>query len=419
MLEVLSILEHEAIPIVEKRSVGDRSLTTRQAAMLAGLESLPDKAFQWGHRLIKWSQFCGLVQLGDITLEILPKIQGKESSPGACRESLILMLRKAGLLKIHKPGGADINLQRHTLLDIFIHDFYQQLNQQLVQGALRQYISREENIGVLKGKLLSHMQFRHNLAHKERLYCQYDELSEDIFINQTIKFTLKLLLPRTRSSRIKNELTRLLYAFDNVTDRQVSSTDVEQLTLGRNEMRFQDILRLCAVFIKALNPGTGAGNSRVFSLLFDMNQLFEAWVAAILKPLAFQCGWKLREQGPKRYMAYRADIDKSVFQMKPDICFIDRSGNPMLIVDTKWKMLAPEEAKLGVSQADLYQMQAYGNRYAVPYLCLVYPQQEGCKGEYQLSLTGEHARNLFVNSIKIGPKADAEFVGRLGSFVCS
>src|SRR5690606_31857966 len=103
MLEVLSILEHEAIPIVEKRSVGDRSLTTRQAAMLAGLESLPDKAFQWGHRLIKWSQFCGLVQLGDITLEILPKIQGKESSPGACRESLILMLRKAGLLKIHKP----------------------------------------------------------------------------------------------------------------------------------------------------------------------------------------------------------------------------------------------------------------------------------------------------------------------------
>lgn len=417
MLEVLSILEHESIPIVEKRSVGDRSLTTRQVAILAGLDSLPDRAFQWGHRSIKWSQYCGLVQLGDITLEILPKIHGKESSPGACRESLILMLRKAGLLKIHKPGAADVNLQKHTLLDIFIHDFCQQLNQQLVQGALRKYISREENIGVLKGKLLSHMQFRHNLAHKERLYCQYDELSEDIFINQTIKFTLKLLLPRARSPRIKNEITRLLYAFDNVTDRQVSSTDVEQVTLGRNEKRFHDILRLCAIFIKSLNPGTGAGNSRVFSLLFDMNQLFEAWVAAILKPLALQLGWKLKEQGPKRYMAYRADIDKSVFQMKPDICFVDRSGNPVLIVDTKWKLLATEDAKLGVSQADLYQMQAYGNRYGVPYLCLVYPQQDGCKGEYQLTLHGEHVRNLLINSVKIDQKADGEFVGRLNAFV--
>lgn len=155
----------------------------------------------------------------------------------------------------------------------------------------------------------------------------------------------------------------------------------------------------------------------MFSLLFDMNQLFEAWVAAILKPLALQLGWKLKEQGPKRYMAYRADIDKSVFQMKPDICFVDRSGNPVLIVDTKWKLLATEDAKLGVSQADLYQMQAYGNRYGVPYLCLVYPQQDGCKGEYQLTLHGEHVRNLLINSVKIDQKADGEFVGRLNAFV--
>ena len=417
MPEVLSILEHESISIVENRAIGDRSLTNRQVEILAGLDSLPDNAFQWGHKSIKWSQYCGLVQLGNVTLEILPKIHGKESSPGACRESLILMLRKAGLLKIHKPGGADINLQKHTLLDIFIHDFCQLLNRQLVQGALRQYISREENLGVLKGKLLSHMQFRHNLAHKERLYCQYDELSEDIFINQTIKSTLKLLLPRTRSPQIKNELTQLLYAFDNVTDRQVSSRDVERLVLSRNENRFQHILRLCSIFIKALNPGTGAGDSRVFSLLFDMNELFEAWIAAILKPLAFQLGWKLKEQGPKRFMAYRADIDKSVFQMKPDICFIDRSGNPVLIVDTKWKLLAHEEAKLGVSQADLYQIQVYGNRYGVPYLSLVYPQQAGCKGEYQITLHGDQSRNLLVNSVKIDKRADVEFVGRLNAFV--
>jgi len=417
MPEVLTIIEHESIPIVEQRAIGDRSLTTKHAAMLAGLDSLPDTAFRWGHKSIKWSQYCGLVQLGNLILEILPKIHGKESSPGACREFLILMLRKAGLFKIHKPGAADINLQKHTLLDIFILDFCQQLNQQLVQGALRQYISREENLGVLKGKLLSHMQFRHNLAHKERLYCQFDELSEDIFINQTIKYTLRLLLPKARLAQVKNQVIQLIYAFDEVSDVPVTVADVERLTLSRNEKRYEAILNLCSIFIQSLNPGASAGDQRVFSLMFDMNQLFEAWVAAILKPLAFKRGWALKVQGPKRYMAYRADLDRHIFQMKPDISFIDRDNNTVLIVDTKWKLLAPEEAKLGVSQADMYQMQAYGNRYGVKSLCLLYPQQVGCSGEYKLRLAGAVSRELLVNSIRVGATPDMGCLESLDRFV--
>lgn len=412
MAEILSIIEHEYIPIVECREPGVRALDSRHVSLLSKLDTLPDKAFSWGHKSIKWSQYCGLVQLGNLTLEILPKIHGKEANPGACRESLIQMLRKAGLLKIHKPGSADINLQKHTLLDIFIHDFCQQLSQQLVQGALRQYISREENLGVLRGKLLTHMQFRHNLAHKERLFCQYDELSEDIFINQAIKFTLRLLLPRTRSPQVKNEVTQLLFAFDEVTDKQIEAKAIDQLSLNRNEKRYEEILRLCSIFIQALNPGTGAGDQRVFSLMFDMNQLFESWVASMLKPLAFKYGWRLKEQGPKRYMAYRADIDRHVFQMKPDISFIDGSGKTVLIADAKWKLLTPEEAKLGVSQADLYQMQAYGNRYHCRLLSLIYPHQALCTEQYRLELVGETARSLLINNINIVSSTDKKFIRR-------
>ena len=417
MAEVLSIIEHESIPIVDERKPGDRSIEAKHAQALSNLNTIPGNAYSWGHRCVKWSQYCGLVNLGDLTLEILPKIHGKESNPGACREALVRMLRKAGLFKIHKPGSASINFQKHTLLDIFIHDFCQQLNRQLVQGALRQYVSRDENLAVLKGKLLSHKQFRHNLAHKERLYCQYDELSEDILINQIIKYTLRLLLPKTRSTRIKNDIIQLLYAFDEVADRQVSSKEVDQLYLNRSENRFEEIIRLCSIFIQAINPGTGAGDLKSFSLMFDMNQLFESWVAAILKPLAFKYGWRLKEQGPKRFMAYRHDIDRPVFQMRPDISFIDQFGKTVLIVDTKWKLLAPDEAKLGISQADMYQMQAYGNRYGVRLLCLVYPKQSGCEGKYILSINGDSPSSISVNSILIESNQDKSFVSELETFI--
>lgn len=401
MAEVLSVVEHETIPVVSSRSSGEHSITARHAGLLAKLKTLPPNAFTWGHKSIKWSQYCGLVQLGDITLEILPKVYGKESEPGACRESLVRMLKQAGLLKIHKPGGTDINLQKHTLLDIFIHDFCQQLNQQLVQGVIRRYIVREENIGVLKGKLLTQQQLRHNLAHKERLYCQYDELSEDILLNHAIKFTLRLLLPRAQSPRLKNELTQLIYAFDGVADTFVDVSDLERIGLSRNEKRFEPILRLCIIFMQALSPGTGAGDSRMFSLLFDMNKLFEHWVTAMLKPLARKNGWRLRQQGPRRFMAYNRDLDKPVFQMKPDICLLDRAGTPLLILDAKWKLLDLDEADLGVAQTDLYQMQAYGNRYSCNSLCLLYPRQMNCRGAYRYSLEGDVSHHLLVKTLSV------------------
>lgn len=278
-------------------------------------------------------------------------------------------------------------------------------------------MSREENINVLKGKLLTHRQFTKNIAQKQKLYCQYDELSEDIFINQTIKCTLRLLLPKAGSFQIKNEVSQLICAFDGISDKKISADEVARLTLNRNEKRFEGIIRLCSIFLRSLKPGTAAGEHKVFSLMFDMNQLFEIWVASLLKPLAIKHGWFLKMQGPKRYMAYREDIDQQVFQMKPDISLIDATGNAVLIVDAKWKLLSPDEAKLGVSQADMYQLQAYGNRYSSPYLCLIYPRQAGCTGEYNLSMAGEVRRRVSINSVEISLVPSRQLTSSLEQFV--
>ena len=50
----------------------------------------------------------------------------------------------------------------------------------------------------------------------------------------------------------------------------------------------------------------------------------------------------------------------------------------MLIIDTKWKRLAPviDDPKQGVSQADVYQMMAYGRIYGCSELMLLYPHHD-------------------------------------------
>ena len=64
------------------------------------------------------------------------------------------------------------------------------------------------------------------------------------------------------------------------------------------------------------------------------------------------------------------DLQKKKFQLKPDIVI----NNGKIIVDTKWKLLSEDKTHQGISQADMYQLYAYGTKYKdCEYIYLIYP----------------------------------------------
>ena len=120
-MEAISVIEHESLPIVQKRLKDQKALSPEHVTALGKLEhQLPPGAFSWGHRSVKFAQYCGVISLGSLSLEILPKIYGKETEPRACRNALIKMLVKAKRLRVQRGGIAHIALQKHLLLDVFI-----------------------------------------------------------------------------------------------------------------------------------------------------------------------------------------------------------------------------------------------------------------------------------------------------------
>ena len=400
MVEIIRCLEHEVLPVVSRRASSEKALEDRHLKLLASLQKdLPPKAFNWGYKQIKCGHFCGVVQLDDVSLEILPKIAGKEEDPGSCRKALIQMLCKAKLFKSHKGGEADVDVQKLILLDIFIVHFCVELQTQIVQGKLRNYVAYEEDIRVFRGRLLFDQQIKRNLVNKERLHCRYDELSEDILINQVIKFTLRLLQSQCHSSCSRKMVVELLTAFGNISDKPVTLQSFDHLSFDRTSARYKPLLEQCRLFIAQLNPDVLAGPAKAFSLLFDMNQLFESWLVALVKPFAVGRGLTLKVQGPRQYLARRTDIDKQVFQMKPDISLLDSAGRVIMIIDAKWKLLESEEAKLGVSQADMYQMLSYSASYGVNDLRLVYPFQKGLSPAYGFNMN--NGRLLTVATVDV------------------
>lgn len=401
MAEILSVVEHSSLPVITERAAAQYALGIHHARLLEKLApNLPNGAFSWGHQSVRFAQFCGVIQLDDLTLEILPKIHGKEEQPESCRAALVQMLYTARIMRTHKGAQAGINTHQHCLLDIFIQHFCHDLHTQILQGKLRNYIEQEENLSVMRGRLVIPQHVRHNLVHRERLYCRFDDFCEDMVLNQILRFTLRLLMPWTHSGKTKKQLSELLMHFDGISDVPITLQSFKLLKIDRINQRFQPVLEQCRLFIAAIKPDVLAGSTPLFSLLFDMNRLFEAWVAEKLKPWAHQQGWILRTQGPRKYLAMR-EGDSPQFQLRPDIALVDDKGIPQLIADTKWKLLNEADRKLGVSSSDIYQLYAYAGCYEVPHLQLIYPNQAGLRPHYGYTLQGMHAPKLAVKTVAI------------------
>jgi 5-methylcytosine-specific restriction enzyme subunit McrC len=119
------------------------------------------------------------------------------------------------------------------------------------------------------------------------------------------------------------------------------------------------------------------------SLLFPMNDLFEAYVAALARRALSPFGIEVRAQGGGAFcLADWSGGDGEwpgrLFATKPDL-MLRRNGRTLAIVDTKWKAVGRDitDRKRGVAQADIYQMMAYAQLYRTDRLMLLYPHHAG------------------------------------------
>jgi len=118
----------------------------------------------WSRKAITFINYVGYIKLPSFSIEILPKIDIEAARPDQSRKALLNMLQKSGLIKVNYSEIGMLNNYNHNLNEIFTYLFAKTLQNELVKGAYLEYITREENINILKGKL---MITRHinNIAH--------------------------------------------------------------------------------------------------------------------------------------------------------------------------------------------------------------------------------------------------------------
>lgn len=352
------------------------SVTAEQATFLTSLKPVYGvDVFKWiNQHTIAAQQYVGTVQLGRLTIDVLPKIEGTAAatSDTAVRHNLVAMLLVALDLDIGEGDMARIAVQRQGILDILIRLFCDKLFAQVHRGLVRRYEAREDQLAVLRGRLGVTEQVRLNASNPARLFCRFDEFQADNPLNRVFKAALRQLLRVAKNMDNQRRLAELLLAFEEIADIPGASLPWHLVGFDRLNERYRPAFRLAELFLKRTAPDVTSGRAAGFSLFFDMNSLFEEYVGRVAMQVFRSRGIQVRLQGPQRFLAVDESSGANAFAMRPDAVGM-RNGQVVWIIDTKWKQLSPAEAREGASQSDLYQMHAYANNYGCDDVVLLYP----------------------------------------------
>ena len=198
---------------------GENNLTEREFQSLSKYieENLSSQLVVFGYRKLRFINYVGIIALDNLIIEILPKISlsGEASED---RRVLIFMLSKCRKLNIIAEEFMGSGVTNNTLIDIIGEIFYRELSKELQKGTYNEYVSVENSIGNIKGKLLVTKHSKVNRFNKNKAYCTYDEFTEDNFFNRILKRALDYLLKKVKNERLKSNLRILERSFEEVSD---------------------------------------------------------------------------------------------------------------------------------------------------------------------------------------------------------
>lgn len=339
---------------------------------------------QKGRETIRVHNYAGLLELVDGTqLEILPKIGPSE----VARPVLLSMLRHLRHSPFQTLTPASTRATSLPLWEVFIGLFLDTLESLVRQGLQPTYVSVEENGRFWRGKFQATRHQRENAHHAERLAVAYDRLTTDIPANRVLKAALQYVQHQLVSGMTQQRIRQLLWALDEVPTSASLPDDLMAIrqrtgvSASRLFHRYEPALRWAEALLggRAFGVKPAQTHSRRLvspSLLFPMQRVFEDYVAHGVRSYWPDAGDVTVQESSAHLVDEHGGRPK--FKLRPDMLI--RQGGRTLVLDTKWQRLnGPESGaalstgNYGIDQADLYQLYAYGKKYAADDLFLIYP----------------------------------------------
>ena len=223
---------------------------------------------------------------------------------------------------------------------------------------IKKYRKESKNLNALKGKLEFAGHIRHNLIHKERFYTTHQVYDKDHLLHQILFVALEIVKQFTYGTRLSDLCNRVMFDFPEVKRIKVNEQLLSGVRLNRKSNSYSYSLELARLIILNYSPDISKGKTRMLSLLFDMNKLWEEYVLSEMRKIQDDEGISVEGQEERDFWGDN--------YLKPDIIIV--KDKKSYVIDTKWKRPGSSP-----SIGDLRQMYAYARFWNAEHVLLLYP----------------------------------------------
>lgn len=368
----LQVFEHATIRVGEPVPTvggGARALGAVEHAALAGFaDRTRDRYFVCGRRTVRFGSYVGLVQVGELAIEVLPKVDRHGYEHGGelrWHAALVRMLRQVGDLGLESADEAELRTHPGRLFELFVRHFLDACERLLREGLAKSYRSSEENVGTFRGRLLVAPHVRANASNAARFYVEHTVYDHGSLPNQVLYAALSSVETLPLSSFTRARARTLRGAFPEVPRWVPDASALALWRPSRNTSRYATAVRLASLLLFGLAADVRRGSTPLLALLFDMNSLWERYVAAVARRANLE-GFEARTQDARTFWR----DPSGPRSLRPDLTLrTTTTRDTRLVVDTKWKV--PRDAR--PSSADLKQMFCYHELFACSRSLLLYP----------------------------------------------
>ena len=336
-------------------------------AMVQFNEKNKNQYFTVIHKGVQFNSYVGVIQIGGLTIEILPKADNNEKPDENLWQGVLLnMLRVCRQIDVDNVSETTLKKRYNSILDVYFEMYLNEIENIIKRGLIKKYRRVQSNQLALRGKIVFTKNIQQNLVHKERFYCEHQIYDQDHLIHQILFKALKIL-DNLLNNGLKDKLNRVLFEFLDFKDVNITSKHFEKLNINRKANPYRKALDIAKMLILNYSPNLTSGKDNMLTLLFDMNVLWEEYIFRILL--------KHRRKNISVSFQNKKDFWSSTNRTKtirPDIVIADSNTSPSTtyVLDTKWKI----RDTYNPDDNDLKQMFTYNLYWNAEKSLLLFPK---------------------------------------------
>ena len=246
--------------------------------------------------------------------------------------------------------------------DLFAAILAKGVAQQLKQGLYREYITKHETLSVMRGKLDMPETIRNRIQRKQKLACEFDELSENNLYNQILKTAMHYLVrDKSVDADRKGQLNKVLVFFDGVSLLEPSGIPWNRLYYQRSNSNYEMLLNVCYFVLNGMLQTTDKGEYKMASFSDEhMARLYEKFIfeyyrlhhGYLTEVRAAQVKWNLVGDNDESMIRFLPVMQTDVYLRKDD---------RILIIDAKYygRTLQNRFDKYTLHSGNIYQIFTY------------------------------------------------------------